>query len=91
MASEKAAKVVLEVRASNRWRSDLPRKGFPFAFWVWPAPPGRPPVAFTAVDAAGGRSPGDVEVVRGYRAAAADLREWPSAAWARRLPRHLTI
>jgi hypothetical protein len=55
LASEKAAKVVLEVR--GRLPVEVPtihKEGFPFAFWVVaPLPPDARPVAFTAVDAGG--------------------------------------
>jgi hypothetical protein len=55
MASEKAAKVVLEVRGQQPVEvRTFHRKGFPFAFWgVAPLPPDARPVAFTAVDAGG--------------------------------------
>jgi hypothetical protein len=55
LASEKAAKVVLEVRDQQPVEvRTFHRKGFPFAFWVVaPLPPDARPVAFTAVDAGG--------------------------------------
>jgi hypothetical protein len=55
MASEEAAKVVLEVRGRQRVEvRTFHRKGFPFAFWVVaPLPPDARPVAFTAFDASG--------------------------------------
>jgi hypothetical protein len=55
MASENAAKVVLELK--GRPSKEVPTfssKGFPFAFWVvTPLPPDARPVAFTAFDASG--------------------------------------
>jgi hypothetical protein len=55
MASEKASKVVLEVRGQQPVEvRTFHRKGFPFAFWVVaPLPPDARPVAFTAVDGGG--------------------------------------
>jgi hypothetical protein len=55
MASEKTAKVVLEVRGQQPVEvQTFHRKGFPFAFWVVaPLPPDARPVSFTAFDAGG--------------------------------------